>query len=191
MTHADGMSQAELARQLGQHLSAGFDRSKVQKMLAGTREISAAEMLAIEEITGFPAPVAARNDFVLVPLIDWAGVAKLSDRRAKLPVENVRRLAFTDLEGSELFATQVEGGAMDRLSPEGSTIIVDRGDRELINGKSYLLSVEGVTTFRRYRAGQVAYFAPYSTDPENRPVLPNDQVQWTIIGRVRRTILDL
>jgi transcriptional regulator with XRE-family HTH domain len=50
-----GMGQAELARELGY----GDDRSKVNKMVAGTRTIHGDELLKIAKITGYPAPTEA------------------------------------------------------------------------------------------------------------------------------------
>lgn len=61
--HAD-MSQAELARQLQAKLSRPYDRAAINKMMLDrpkrgqkSRRVSAEEMLAISQITGFPAPV--------------------------------------------------------------------------------------------------------------------------------------
>jgi SOS-response transcriptional repressor LexA len=190
MTHANEMSQAELARQIEQRISAGFDRSKVQKMLAGAREMSAVEMLAIEEITGYPAPTAA-NDFTTIPFVEWTDVAKLAAKGARLPAASAKALSFSGLGHGEFFATKVEGDAMERLSPAGSVIVVDRNARQLESGACYILSVDGVTTFRMYRAGDISYFAPYSTDLDIRPVLPNDGQRWSVVGRVRRSVLDL
>lgn len=59
-----GMSQAALARELTKRLKRSVDRAAVNKMLIfkpkkgqKARDISVDEMLAIQEITGFPAPV--------------------------------------------------------------------------------------------------------------------------------------
>lgn len=66
LAHAE-MSQAELARELTRHLKRSIDRAAVNKMLIlkpkngqKARDISAEEMLAIQEITGYPAPVERR-----------------------------------------------------------------------------------------------------------------------------------
>lgn len=191
MEHADNISQAELARRLAARLRAGFDRSKVQKMLADTREMSAAEMLAIEEITGFPAPADARVDLVPVPLIDWVTAGKLGEPNSQLPVEKMPRIAFSDLGDGDFFATRVKGDSMDRLSPEGSIIIVNRNDRDLVSGKCYIFAIDGTTTFKMYQADDPPYLAPYSTNPANKPIFPKKKHAWEVVGRVKRTILDL
>jgi len=55
------LGQSDLARLLADRLGTNFDRSKVYKILKDQREVSAEEMLAIEVITGFPAPAALRR----------------------------------------------------------------------------------------------------------------------------------
>jgi transcriptional regulator with XRE-family HTH domain len=50
------MSQAELARRLALKLGPSYERSKVNKMALGKRDIDGAELLAISEITRFPVP---------------------------------------------------------------------------------------------------------------------------------------
>jgi hypothetical protein len=55
LAHAS-MSQSDLARALAVRLDVGFERSKVHKMIADKRKISASELIAIEEITGYPSP---------------------------------------------------------------------------------------------------------------------------------------
>lgn len=50
------MSQTELARQLTDSIGKSIDRAAINKMLKGTRAISAAELLAIEQILGTSYP---------------------------------------------------------------------------------------------------------------------------------------
>lgn len=56
MAFADNMSQARLAEELHKRkVISAADRSVVQKMTV-SRKVTAKEMLAISEITGFPTP---------------------------------------------------------------------------------------------------------------------------------------
>jgi SOS-response transcriptional repressor LexA len=191
MSHAEEMSQAELARQLTARLRAGYDRSKIYKILSGLRDVSADEMLAIEEITGFPAPADTRTALVPVPLIDWVSAGRLAQPDSQLAVEKVPLLAFADLGRGDFFATRVKGDSMDRLSPEGSIIIVNRNEKDLVGGRCYVFSFKGETTFKMYQADDPPYLAPYSTNPANKPIFPKKKNDWEVIGRVKRTILDL
>ncbi len=53
------MGQVELARSLTEHLGRSIDKAAVNKMLKEDgRKVSADEMIAIEAITGYPAPTA-------------------------------------------------------------------------------------------------------------------------------------
>lgn len=185
------MTQAELARRLEDRLRVGFDRSKVYKILKDDREVSAEEMLAIEEITGFPAPAEARSALVPVPLVDWVSAGKLASPHSQIPIEKVPLLAFADLGNGDWFATRVQGDSMDRLSPEGSIIIVNRNDKQLVGGKCYVFAVKGETTFKMYQVDEPPYLAPYSTNPMNKPIFPKKKTDWEIVGRVKRTVLDL
>ena len=52
-----GLSQTALAEALSKELRAQIDRSKVNKIVLGKRELSAEEMIAVSKITGAPLPV--------------------------------------------------------------------------------------------------------------------------------------
>lgn len=192
MAHPDPpLTQAELARRMESRLRTEFDRSKVNKILKDQRQVSAEEMLGIEEITGYPAPAEARLTLMRVPLVDWVSAGKLAAPASQIPIENTPLLLFADLGHGDFFATKVRGDSMDRLSPEGSTIIVNRNDKELIGGKCYVFAVKGETTFKMYQVDDPPYLAPYSTNPANKPIFPKRKSDWEIVGRVKRTLLDL
>jgi SOS-response transcriptional repressor LexA len=200
MLHSNNMSQAELARLLAQRLRVDFDRSKVNKIVIDKRQVSAEEMLAIEEITGYPAPAAIRSTpradkpakIVTVPLLDLVSAGRLKSPSSQIPLEDVPLLAFADLGRGEWFALKVESDAdsMDRVSPEGSIIIVNRADRTLVTGKFYVFAVKGKTTFKMWPGGSNNYLEPYSTNPANKPVFFKKS-ELEVIGRVKRTVLDL
>jgi transcriptional regulator with XRE-family HTH domain len=56
------MSQAELARRLGERLGREIDRSMVQKVLKGVRRLPSDELIAIAEISGLAPPTGAPRD---------------------------------------------------------------------------------------------------------------------------------
>lgn len=60
LAHAK-IGQAELARRLSGRLNRSFDRSTVNKIVLGTRKVTADELIAIEELTGYPAPNAEKG----------------------------------------------------------------------------------------------------------------------------------
>lgn len=184
-----GMKQAELARRLSDELRQDIDRSQVNKMILGKRDVAADEMLAIEAITGFPVP--SPHLPIKVPLIDWVTAGKLTEPRSQIPVQDVPLLAFADLGRGDFFALKVEGTSMDRVSPEGSVIIVNRADREPVSGRCYVFAIRGETTYKRWHGGDPPYLAPYSWDASHQPIFVKRKRDLEIVGRVRRTVLDL
>lgn len=177
-----------MARKLTEELRRDIDRAAVNKMVKGTRDVAADELLAIEAITEYPVP--SPNVGTIVPELDWVSAGKLTEPKSQIPFEDVPLLAFADLGPGEFFALKVQGDSMDRLSPEGSTIIVNRADKVLVNGKCYVFSVRGQTTYKRWNADP-AYLAPYSWNPQNEPIFIKKIKDIEVVGRVRRTVLDL
>lgn len=198
IAHAE-IDQAELARRLAERLRADFDRSKVNKIVLSRRKVSADEMLAIEEITGFPAPAALRaaptkasKRVHEIPVLDNVTAGKLRAPSSQIPVQDVPLLAFADLGRGDFFALTVEGDSMDRISPDGSIIVVNQADRQLVAGKAYVISQRGEATFKTWRPDPPR-FAPYSTNPIHEPIFVKSkaEAEKLVVGRVKRTVLDL
>ena len=126
-----------------------------------------------------------------IPLLSWVSAGKLADADSQIPVEKVPLLAFADLGRGEFFALKVSGDSMDRISPDGSIIVVNRAERQLISGKPYVFYItdEG-STYKVWHADP-PYLLPHSTNPANLPIFPKRKRDFTVIGRVRRTVLDL
>jgi SOS-response transcriptional repressor LexA len=201
LVHAQ-IDQAELARRLSERLRPGYDRSKVNKMALDKRRVSGDEMLAIETITNFPIPAALRNQsmdekptkkVVSVPLLDFVTAGKLKAPSSQIPIEDARMLVFSDLGRGDWFALELEVDAdsMDRISPPGSIVVVNKSDRELRSGKCYIFAVEGEVTYKMWQEGDPPYLAPHSTNPLHRPRFVRRKRDLEVIGRVRRTVFDL
>jgi SOS-response transcriptional repressor LexA len=135
-------------------------------------------------------PVPTPEDFTRIPLLAWVSAGKLADPGSEIPVEDVPLLAFADLGRGDFFALKVVGDSMDRVSPEGSTIVVNRTDRQLVAGKCYVFSVRGETTYKRWNPDPI-YLAPFSTNPAHSPIFIKRKKDLEVVGRVRRTVLDL
>ncbi|MGP1255225.1 MAG: LexA family protein [Kiloniellales bacterium] len=90
---------------------------------------------------------------------------------------------------STIFALRVRGNSMDRIAPEGSVIIIDYGDRDLIDGRYYVfrLSNGGDATFKRYRANPTR-LEPNSTQP-HETIFPEESVE--VIGRVIQVVQEI
>lgn len=125
------------------------------------------------------------------PLVAWVSAGKFADVNSQLPARRLKLDLVRDLGAGDFFATKVEGDSMDRISPPGSIIIVDRNDKVLVSGKCYVFAIGGKTTFKMYMAGDPPYLAPHSTNPVNPPIFIKTRADVEIVGRVRRTLLDL
>ncbi len=184
------LAQAELARQLQHQLRRSYDRSMVYKMLKGERDVSAGELVAIERITGYQVPTDMRPEISRIPLISWVSAGELVDASTQIPLEELPLLTFADLGAGEFFALRVEGDSMDRVSPTGSVIVVNRAERALTGNRFYIFAARGETTYKRWH-GNPPYLAPFSTNPVHEPIFLNRRKDVEVIGRVRRTVLDL
>jgi SOS-response transcriptional repressor LexA len=178
-----------------------LERNYIRDFLAGKKQsfsagkqplVAAALQWSVADLIGPPprrtSPTAPK--LAMVPLLDRVTAGRLRSPSSQIPIEDVPLLAFADLGRGEFFALTVEGDSMDRYSPEGSIIVVNRSERTLVNGRCYVFSVKGETTYKMWQAGANAHLAPFSTNPLNKPVFfkPRDL---EVIGRVKRTILDL
>lgn len=181
--------QAELARLVSKHLRRTLDRAAINKMTLASRMIRADEMLAIEEITGLPIPSA--NAILKIPLIDWVNAGSLSEPRSQVSIHDVPLLPFANLGHGEFFALAVTGNSMDRVSPEGSIIVVDRADRTLVNGRFYIFGLKGETTYKKWSGTEPEFLSPYSTDPSHGPIFVKHKRDIEVIGRVKRSMLEL
>jgi len=127
--------------------------------------------------------------FPTLPFIDWSEIGLYAALDKPVP---------TDRDLGEqcgrwpagYFATRVPDNAMNRLSPAGSYIVVERGDREASEGLCYLALLDGVVIFRRWYA-HPERAEPFSNDPAFKTEFLSPGRGWQIIGRVRRSIVDI
>ena len=173
------LGQAELARKLTAELGRSIDRAAVNKMATGARGIAADEMLAIARITGKSLP---GGTVTRVPLL--SSLSELAN------AEYAPLLDVAGLESGKFIALRVTDDAMDRVSPPGSIIIVNRADRRLEQSRSYLFQIKGEALYRRWHADP-AYLDPFSTNPKHQPIFIRQRKDLDVIGRVYRTVLDL
>ncbi len=132
-----------------------------------------------------------RSGIVSVPIISWVSAGRLIETGCQIEMKDAPTLALDDLEPGSYFATTVVGDSMDRVSPEGSRVIVNTDERDPLPGRRYIFSHRGKTTYKRFENHPIVRLEPESTNPAHDTIYPDDTDDWTVIGRVRRTILDL
>jgi len=88
---------------------------------------------------------------------------------------------------SKIIALKVRGNSMNRISPEGSIIIVDLLQREMSANRLYVVKIGDDATYKRYRDNPPR-LEPESTESHDTIFLGGEEVQ--PIGRVIRTMID-
>jgi SOS-response transcriptional repressor LexA len=126
------------------------------------------------------------------PLISWISAGALVTPDAVLEAENARRVYAPDLDpAGDWIALTVEGDSMDRISPPDSLIFVDRRDRRLVPNACYVFGDgEGGATYKRWRPDPPR-IEPVTTNPSHEPTFLASGREPLVIGRVRRTVLDM
>lgn len=193
LRHAAGLSQAELARKLTEKLGRSIDRAAVNKMAKpGGRGIAADELLAIAEITGYPAPsprsraraqttqalgyVGAGSE--IVPIDDHAQGAGLEE--VELPPGVPADSALVIVRGDSMYPRYYDNEYLFYREYEGN--IVD------LIGKECVVQLEdGRTYVKTLRKGQSGLF---NLESFNAPTIENQAVRRAgpVIARVNRGV---
>lgn len=114
--------QARLAEAITERLHRPFDRSKVNKMCTGDRGVKADEMVAIEAISGLPAPKRSAKVPGL-PLLGkvaagvWKEIVENQDEPPRRPVAPDPRYP----EEAQ-FLLEVEGQSINKIAAHGSLL---------------------------------------------------------------------
>jgi SOS-response transcriptional repressor LexA len=161
------------------------------KRLAPLLDTTADKLLLVSEVAADALPRGQKRTME-IPLLDTVTAGKLRAPSSQIPVEDVPLLAFADLGRGEFFALTVQGDSMDRISPDGSVIVVNQADRMLVSGKAYVISQRGEATFKLWRPDPPR-FSPHSTNPVHEPIFVKSKAdaERMVVGRVKRSVLDL
>lgn len=187
---ARGWSQARLGKAVGK--SAGtiwsWESGRTEPTRADVERVADRLAVPLSELENVTA-LAMRAPTLRVPLIGWVSAGAAHDVSGiDSSIEDW--VSVADLPSGTYFATDVRGDSMDRISPEGSKIIVNVADKRLLPGKAYVFSIRGQTTFKYYQAAPVRRLEPFSTNPANKTIFLIAE-EWTVIGRVVRSFIDL
>lgn len=89
---------------------------------------------------------------------------------------------------SDCFILKVEGRSMLKIATEGSLIIVDPRQKQLVDEWFYIFGHEGMATFKRYKPNPHR-LEPYTFDDGFEPIYPENEP--LPVGRVIKVITDL
>ena len=177
-----GLTLAQLAARMDPPADvAGLQKietGKTRLSLPWIKRISAA--LGVEPaelIAGPPVPTASG----LVPVLDRAIAAQWKEA-GPMAGDQLAVIA----PPRDAFAIRVEDSGMDRLLPCSGHLIIAPHERELLDGRYYLIVVEGadgLATIRRFRAGSPPVFEDiWQTGGSNQVPLGVEPLR--VIGRI-------
>lgn len=122
-----------------------------------------------------------------VPIISWVQAGDLVEA-VEIPHE-WRSWIDYPVQHNNMIALEVKGSSMNRVSPDGSVIIVDLRERDLIQNRLYVIRVGNETTYKRFRDAP-ARLEPDSTEVHETIFLREQQLEVHIIGRVVHSMMN-
>ncbi|MCO5080911.1 MAG: transcriptional regulator [Rhizobiaceae bacterium] len=124
-----------------------------------------------------------------IPVLSWVSASNLREQPGVTAADIERWVQVADLPAGDWIALGVDGDSMNRVAPDGSTIIVNRADDRLLDGRYYVFQQGGgAATFKRYKRNP-EMMQPFSTNPDHMSIAIADDLY--VFGRVRRVITDL
>lgn len=184
-----GLTQEQLAERAGMTKSMISEIESGKKRLHDDHVMALAAAFAIGPEMLLLDPIASETAFRMVPLVSWVSAGAFREVGQAMPTDEFPAVEVAGLPPGDWFALTVEGDSMDRISPPGSIILVNRRDKKLVPNACYVIANElGEATYKRYRPSPER-FEPVSVRSDLDPIFPDGPV--TVIGRVMRTMLDL
>jgi SOS-response transcriptional repressor LexA len=131
------------------------------------------------------APVTVTD----VPKISWVSAGQLTEQDQVMDLSEHPTIAALDLPDGDWIALEVVGDSMNKISPPGSIIFVNRRDKRLAPNALYVVADEtGAATYKRYRPNDDPPFQPASYEDVDPP---NFYGAVHVVGRVRRSIIEM
>lgn len=151
-------------------------QSAFSNIMKEKRKVSAEEAKRAYDFLG----ITAQPTIQWVPVIGIANAGQWREA-IHMPLGSlpVRHGSVSD----EAFAVEVSGDSMDQLIQDGGHIVVDPRQKELRDGKVYLIqNPDGEATVKAYYRTP-ARFEPVSSNPEHKGWLVSD-CDFIVLGRV-------
>lgn len=163
--------------------------SKLEKV-AEACEWTVSQLLAATNRPESTSSRPSRRKVLMVPVVDRVSAGALLAPISQIEEATTNRIALSGLGPGEFVALAVQGNSMNRVSPDGSIIVVNKRETALQHGKLYVFSLRGDVTYKRWN-DRGGFLEPYSTEEGFSPIVVTKKRDLDVIGRVRRTILDL
>jgi len=180
-----GLSQADLADRIGisQQAVNQLEKGETQRPRK-LREIAVALECTEDWLlggSGKPQPPKG------VGLISWVQAGALAEVIDSYQPGDAEMWIDYPAKHSKMIALRVKGNSMNKISPDGSIIIIDLNDREMTSNRLYVVKIGDDATFKRFRNNPPRLVPETTGDFKtiflgDRPVRP--------VGRVVRTMID-
>lgn len=128
-------------------------------------------------------------DVQVVPKLSWVPAGDWWLPEQVVEGTDLDVIEATGLANGDWIALEVSGSSMDRISPPGSLIFVNREEKSLVPNACYVIADEqGRSTYKRYRPNP-ARFEPVTFTEGHETLFPDGTVN--VIGRVRRSMVEM
>lgn len=151
-------------------------QSAFSNILLGKRRITAQEARTAYEFLGIPIKSSVRT----VPII---GITNAGNWREAIQMPLGELPIPMEAAGQDAFALRLDGDSMDKVIEDGSHIVIDPRDKELRNGKSYLIQNGDCEATVKAYFRDPPRFEPLSNNPDHRGWSVADH-DFVILGRV-------
>lgn len=174
-------------------VAAGLNETYIRDLFKKGTEPTIGKLSKIAEALDLPLSYFTDEKLDVSPelevhIINWVSAGKLTRVPDSDDIIGTIRVGALDPKG-DWMALKVEGDSMDRISPPGSVILVNRKDKRLVPNGCYIIADgDEAVTYKRWRSSPDR-FEPVSTNPAHEPLFYDQEP--TIIGRVKKTILDM
>lgn len=180
-------------------LKAGLSRDAIRNIQraveAGREGVSTTTLLSLAPVLETSAAWlldgSGESSRIRVPLISWVSAGQFAQSEAVMETDDFPTIEIAGLPDGDWSALEVIGDSMDRISPPGSTIVVNRRNKRLTHNACYVASDgEGGATYKRFRQSP-ARLEPVSTNPIHEPIFLPDNYSPNVFGRVCRSFIDM
>lgn len=131
---------------------------------------------------------SSKHTVRMVPVISWIQAGEMRHAEDPYMVGDAERRVAVTSNRSTLVANTVRGTSINRRADDGDIIVWDYEDRDLVDGKFYVIKIDGNATVKRYRRNPER-FEPYSLDPDHPTIFATPQLE--VLGRVLHAVRDL
>ncbi len=126
----------------------------------------------------------------VVPILSQVSAGRLSVNEPVTEDDVQGKIVVSGLGKGSWAALIVAGNSMNKVAPDGSTIVFNRSDRRAVDNGFFVFKDQatGAATFKRWGEGNPPWLRPYSYDDYD-PIPVVGDIE--ILGRVRKVVVDL